>query len=137
MKRLIAAVCFFGLVAPVASAHKPVDGVPVMYGLDGPDFDGCGGWGRVSGLKPDGDNFLAVRAAPSTQSSKIDELPQGHEVWFCDGSDDQQWVGIVYRGKGQKGFECATGPNLEKPKAYPGPCRSGWVHKNYVTLLAG
>lgn len=137
MKRFIVLAGCLGLIAPTASAHGPVDAAPVMYGLDGPDFDGCGGWGKVKGLDPEGDNFLAVRAAPTTQSSKLDELKQGDEVWFCDGSKDQQWVGIVYRGKGQKDFACETGPNLPEPKPYPGPCRSGWVHKDYVVLLAG
>lgn len=137
LKQLIVLASAVALAAPMASAHDAVDARPVMYGLDGPDFDGCGGWGRVKGLNPDGDNFLSVRAAPTTQSSRLDKLKQGHEIWFCDSAKNGEWVGIVYKGEGQDGFECATGPNLDKPRPYPGPCRSGWVHKRYVELLAG
>ena len=136
-KHLILAATAFALIASPIVAHPPIDAQPVKYGLDGPDFDGCGGWGRVTNLNPRGDNYLAVRAAPTTQSSKLDKLKQGHEVWFCDSAKGGEWVGIVYKGKGQGDFDCATGPNLEKAKIYPGPCRSGWVSRQYVVLLAG
>lgn len=137
IKHSLIGLATFALAVPSVSAHKPVDAQPVMYGLDGPDFDGCGGWGKVKGLNPNGDNFLAVRAAPTTQSSKLDELKEGQEIWFCDTAKNGQWVGVVYKGKGQDNFACETGPNLENPKAYPGPCKSGWVHSRYVELIAG
>ncbi len=124
------------MAAPVA-AHGPADAQPVMIGNDGPDMDACGGWGMVQGLNPDGDNFLAVRAAPTTQASKMDELHEGEEVWFCDNSEDQQWVGIVYGASREPGVDCEVGANLPRPVPYLGPCRSGWVSARYVILLAG
>lgn len=135
--RHIALVAIIAMAAPQALAHEPADAVPVMIGHDGPDFDACGGWGRVSGLDPEGDNFLAVRAAPTTQASKMDELHEGEEVWFCDGTADQDWVGIVYGASREPGVDCQVGANLPGPVEYVGPCRSGWVSARYVTLLAG
>ena len=105
--------------------------VPVMYG-GAPGLDACGGLGRVRGLQRGGDNFLSVRAGPGTHHREIDRLRNGRSVWFCDGSGD--WIGIVYGAAGQ---ECNVGSPVARKMPYPGPCRSGWVHKTFVELMAG
>lgn len=68
----------------------------------------------VSGLDPAGDNFLAVRSGPGAQHRKIDELHTGDVVITCDMRGD--WIGIFYKDGHEK---------------------SGWVHGNYLTDLAG
>ncbi|KLE32926.1 hypothetical protein AAW01_02605 [Aurantiacibacter gangjinensis] len=123
------------LVAPGVAAHDPADAQPVMIGLDGPNLDACGGYGEVDPLDPDGDNFLAVRAAPTTRSSIMDRIHTGQGLLFCDVDGD--WVGVVYRGEGQDDWDCGTNINLPEPREYHGPCRHGWVHGDYVTLLIG
>jgi len=107
----------------------------VMTGQDGPEFDACGGWGEVSGLNPDGDNFLSVRSRPEAGSTELDRLGPGAGVTMCETAPG--FIGIVYRGEGQKDLDCAINSGLEAPEPYTGPCRSGWVSDNYVTLLAG
>ena len=125
------------LAASSALAHGPADGRAVMIGQDGADFDACGGYGEITGLNPDGDNFLAVRAGPTTQASKVDELHQSDPVWLCDATADGEWIGIVYGESSGPDRDCQVGENLSKPVAYHGPCRSGWVSSRYVTLIAG
>lgn len=105
--------------------------VPVMYGAE-PGLDACGGLGRVKGLKRGGDNFLSVRAGPGASHREIDRLRNGRSVWFCDGNGD--WIGIVY---GTAGQECKVGSPVARKMPYPGPCRSGWVHRAFVELMAG
>ena len=107
-----------------------------MIGHDGPDFDACGGVGEVTGLNPNGDNFLAVRARPSAVSVKLAELNAGRYVWMCDGDGD--WIGIIFdhaHGNGPGGCEASSPADDLQP--YDGPCQSGWVHKDYITLIAG
>ncbi|EYD71533.1 hypothetical protein Rumeso_04934 [Rubellimicrobium mesophilum DSM 19309] len=87
--------------------------VPVMV-LEGDGQAAVCATSTVSGLDPNGDNFLAVRSGPGTQYPKIDELHAGDVVQTCDGQGN--WVGVYY-------------PDLNG--------RSGWVHGSYLTPLAG
>lgn len=135
--KAVAAIAATALASAPLAAHEPADAQPVMIGHDGLDFDACAGFGVVSGLNPDGDNFLAVRAAPTTQASKMDELREGEEVWFCDGTADQQWIGIVYGSNREPGVDCEVSSPVPNVVPYIGPCRSGWVSARYVTLIAG
>ena len=41
---------------------------PVRYGLNGPELDGCTPYSEIRGLNPRGDNFVSVRAAPTTRA---------------------------------------------------------------------
>lgn len=47
---------------------------PVMVGAV-EDLDACTGLGVVSGLDPEGDAFLAVRAAANANAKMLDKLP--------------------------------------------------------------
>ncbi len=125
----LAAACLIGAYAGGAIAQQRP--VPVMYGHD-PGLDACGGLGLVKGLKSRGDNFLSVRAGPNSGQRELDRLRNGRRVWMCDERGD--WIGIVY-GTGEQ--ECKVGSPIARKMPYPGPCRSGWVHKNFVELLAG
>lgn len=105
---------------------------PVMYGGEA-DLDACGGVGEVSGLKSDGENFLAVRALPSIKGSEEDRLSNGQQVIICE--EDAPWLGIVYDKSGMK--DCGTGSPISEATTYIGPCDTGWVASKYVTLIAG
>ena len=117
---------------PTEAALK-VAARPVRYGIDGPNYDSCGSVGDVTGLKADGDNFLSVRAAPSTSAKELDRLPAGKTVAMCDSTDG--WVGIVYDLTGS--MDCGTGSPIDSEQNYGGPCKSGWVSKKFITLTAG
>jgi Bacterial SH3 domain len=117
--------------AVVFSSHAQAgSAVPVHVG--GLEIDACPTLGVVTGLNPQGDNFLAVRSGPGTDFVKIDELYQGERVLLCD--ERGQWVGIVYT---RDDADCGVaGPQAERT-AYTGPCRSGWVFGSYITVIAG
>ncbi len=108
---------------------------PVRIGFDGPEMDACGGYGEITGLNPDGDNFLTVRAAPSTDADEIDRLTSGTGVSMCETADG--WIGIVYEGSGAAGTGCGVGSPVPNIRDYNGSCRSGWISQRFVELIAG
>jgi hypothetical protein len=118
--------------AVLFSSHAQAgSAVPVQVGgLE--EIDACPGRGVVTGLNPQGDNFLAVRSGPGPDFAKIDELYQGERVLLCD--ERGQWLGIAYT---RDDADCGVaGPQAERT-AYAGPCRSGWVFRSYITVVAG
>jgi hypothetical protein len=128
------ALIALALASPAAA--KTAASKPVIVGKAGDDLDACHSNAIVSGLNPRGDNFLAVRAAPSTRAAKLAELKTGHALWVCDASADAKWLGVVYNGAGEE-FDCEVASPVPQPVAYAGPCRSGWVAARYVTVIAG
>ena len=124
------------LASPLLSQSN--DMRPVVIGLDGPEFDACGALGQVSNLNPRGDNYLSVRARPSTAGRELDRLGPNAEVWLCETSEDGRWHGIVY-GYDADGniWDCQALGLEARPRAYTGPCRSGWVHGDYILVIAG
>lgn len=98
------------ILAATAAMGQQVQ-VPIPKG-DGQAAD-CA-TSTVSGLDPNGDNFLAVRAGPGTQYAILDKLRSGQVVHTCAAQGG--WTGIHYPGPGQ---------------------RSGWVSSRYLTPLAG
>lgn len=115
-----------------------VERVPVRIGTDGPGMDACGGYGVVEGLDPAGDNYLAVRMAPDALAEELDRLAPETGVAMCGGGDlHAGWEGVVYPGEGQSLAECGTGTPVSEPQDYTGPCRSGWVSQEFVSLKAG
>lgn len=99
--------------------------------LGGDDMDACASNGVVVGLKSNGDNFLAVRAGPGTGHARIDQLHNGDAVFLCTG--EGAWYGIVYGG----GRECGVSSPIVPARLYRGPCRSGWVHRDFIEVTAG
>ena len=135
----LAGAAFVALVtAPFAGTAQQSPEVPVMVGdNDVVDLPACG-LGMVSGLNPQGDNFLAVRSGPGTSYAQIDSLNEGDVIFLCDANG--RWVSIVY----QPGYTLESAPSncgatspISPRQAYSGPCRSGWVYDGYVTFLAG
>jgi hypothetical protein len=108
---MVAAVV--GLLFWVGPAVAQTLDVPVPWIEDG-QAAGCGG-SRVTGLDPNGDNFLAVRSGPGVDYPKIDELHTGDSVRTCDVRGN--WIGIYYDIRGRQ--------------------QSGWVFGAYLAEVAG
>jgi len=108
---------------------------PVQIGFDGPRFDACAGYGEVKPLNPAGDNYLAVRAAPSINADEIDRLTSGTGLSMCQQVGD--WIGVVYAPDQEEPVQCGTSSPVSSKREYEGPCKSGWVNENYITLVAG
>lgn len=105
------AVAMSSLALGLSASAQPLD---VPFADKG--GDGQAAWcasSTVTGLDPNGDGFLAVRAGPGTQHRKIDEIHNGDVVSTCDSQGP--WVAIVY------------GPSKRK----------GWVHGRWLKPLAG
>ena len=135
MMAMIAGMTLAG--ATPAPAQQAPD-VPVMVGDDTPiDAASCS-LGQVTGLDPQGDNFLAVRAGPGSGNAQIDALHQDDLVFVCDG--DGRWLGIVYwpgHRQGSSATECGATAPISPRQPYAGPCRTGWVFDGYVAQIAG
>ena len=111
-------------------AHDPPR-IPVVVQSD-PNLDACFGVGVVKGLNPHHEGFLAVRGGPSVRFAPIDKLHNEERVYLCTESGD--WYGIVYTKTSQ---DCNVSTPWLRPAPYKGPCRSGWVYKRWIELLAG
>lgn len=106
--------------------------VPVMIG-GSKEMDACFGNGVVTGLDPKGDNFLSVRSGPGGKPYReVDRLHTNDEVIICD--QRGPWMAVVY---GRNDCWKITMSPLARRQPYPGPCRAGWIHKNYVRVTAG
>jgi hypothetical protein len=131
-KLLLAAVAALALIAP--TQLRAGDKVPVMIPADEEIYDVCGAGATVTGLDPNGDGFLAVKAGPGLNFRRIDKLYNGHRVILCDSKGD--WWGIVYTKKYKDDDACIPhGSRRSFP--YTGPCLSGWVHKRWLGDFAG
>lgn len=85
--------------------------------------------GTISGLRAGG--TLNVRTGPATGHARIDALANGRRVFVCDGTPDEQWLGVVYPAR--SGQDCAVGTARRDATPYSGPCRHGWVNAGWVT----
>lgn len=125
------ALLLSALVEALAAAQSAPAAVPVMVGGMA-DLDACGAVGKVVGLNPKGDNFLAVRSGPGTNFPKLDELREGALVTLC--AEETGWLGIVYS---HDDTDCGVSTPRPERAPYRGPCRSGWVSRRYVSPIAG
>lgn len=118
----------------VALADEP-EKAPFI-GRDGPEMDACGGIASVFGRDSRGREALPVREHPDEYARKKDDLPPRTLVWLCDA--DGEWQGIVYpSGEFQELQDCRVSSPIAEPRAYAGPCKSGWVLANRLQLVAG
>lgn len=125
------------LALPVAA--KPPADRPVMVGGQ-QDIDACPSVAVIVPMREGGDGFVAVRAAPSLKARRLYKLLPGQEVLLCATSADGRWVGIIYPEPlgGPDVSECGVSmPIAGKARAYDGPCRSGWVARRLLTVIAG
>jgi hypothetical protein len=123
LRRVLPAAILIAMAAP-AFAQAP--GVPVpVHGGD--DYPACS-TATIMNLRP-ADPYLSVRAGPSARQRVIARLRNGEAVFACVRRGN--WFGIVFNRPGRD-----TGCNVDGPRraarAYSGPCRSGWVHYDYI-----
>ena len=128
MKKLLCSLLLVagGLATGAAAAGDELD-VPVMMWSDG-DLDTCS-LGAVTGLDPNGDNFLAVRAGPGTGHRMLDKIHTDDEVWIFD--ENNGWFGVAY---GAPNISCSP---IRGNRPYDGPGSTGWVFGKYVKIIAG
>lgn len=122
-------------VAPTnraSSGHTPGDDRPVMVGGD-PDLTACRAFGLVRGLKPGGDGFLALRSGPSANARMIDKLWEMDGVHLCD--EAAGWFGVVVYPPNPM-LDCGVSDVLMPRQPYSGPCKTGWVSKNFIEIVA-
>ena len=132
---IVAFVAFASASIVLAASPRQTE-VPVEMGGHA-ELDVCGTWAEVSGLNPEGDGFLAVRAGPGKQYAIRGRLREGDTFYVCDNSRDGKWFGIVYPRKGQVASDCGVSGQLAQIVVYGGPCGHGWVHVDWVRILAG
>lgn len=125
-------LCFGGALAWLAAsaAAEPPSSTPVG---DIGAGSHCESIGEVRGLKAGGEGFLAVRAGPGSDRALVDKLGNGRRVYLCRG--EGRWVSVLYPDPDSKGLRCgAASADIAK---YRGPCKSGWVHWNWISIIAG
>jgi hypothetical protein len=120
-------ILFVLLVMVIGQAFAGEPEVPVMMRAQ-EDLDTCA-LGRVVGLNPAGDNFLAVRAGPGKGFAMLDELHSDDQVWMFEERDG--WIGIVY---GSDAVECSP---ISADAPYDGSGATGWVWGRYIEVIAG
>ncbi len=125
-------------------AAQPVRITPPI--MDGKALFSGGSIARIVGLHKGGDGFVSVRAAPSTKAAELDRLTASRLVIALGPATDWSratFIGVVYPAAAADGVslfaacdfsETPIGPPFDRP--YAGPCRSGWVHKRFVEVLA-
>lgn len=126
----------FAIILLISSFRIAADNVatPVMVGGND-NLDACPSLAVVSGLKPEGDRFLAVRSEANAKSALIDKLQEGQKVFICNTSTDANWFGVVYSHGNVD--DCGVSSPVNPAKAYKGKCKSGWVNARWIKLLAG
>ena len=92
------------------------------------DFDTCS-LGQVTGLKVNGDGFLAVRSGPSSKFQKIDELYNGNKVWLFE--ERKGWYGVIY---GVDELSCSP---IKKSRPLRKKGKKGWIYGKFVKVIAG
>ncbi len=83
------------------------------------------------------DGFLAVRSGPSQRERELARLRNGDDVFACVRRGN--WFGIVFE-QPNRGLDCDAFGNdretvllpVRPTRPYSGPCRSGWVHYDYI-----
>jgi hypothetical protein len=134
----IAALSFQLVISSALEAQPTAGKRMVVIGRDGGEADACGGLAKVTGLKAEGDGFLAVRAAPSVKVRILDNLSMRQLVFVCEKSDDKQWLGVVYRkGDFDDVSDCLVSSPADAPRPHKGPCASGWVSGRFLEFVAG
>ncbi|MBO9465571.1 hypothetical protein J7443_10060 [Tropicibacter sp. R15_0] len=92
----------------------------------------------VEGLNTERDGFLSVRSGPGASFRQIDQLHNGDFVITFDIRGD--WAGVYY-GRGheliENGNEIGCGYVGEGQRPVPYPGKKGWVHRNWLVLVAG
>lgn len=100
MRKILGVIFLLLLINSVANAADNAGTLVIVGGDEG--LDACTGLGVVSGLKPGGDGFLAVRSGADGNYKLLDKLPEGQEVHICSSASDGKWLGVVYSRKRER-----------------------------------
>ena len=123
-----------GAASPVLAQDGVV--VPVI-GREGPGSDGCIAIGRILAFATSASAIEPVRAAPSAQARRVDQLPARTLVWLCEDDSSGDFQGIVYpSGAHQQLGDCRVSSPIATPRPYDGPCRHGWVAARSIVLVS-
>ena len=120
---------------PPTTASMPVMSMPVMVGGQ-VELDACTSIGRSNGA-------VIVRVAPRPTARATDTLAQAHLIWICAQRGESNWYGIVYgpiaQSRSATGLppSCGVDAPVATSRAYRGPCKSGWVPRASLTMIAG
>ncbi len=104
----------------------------VLVGGDS-ELDACGTRIQVMGLKPVKGNFLALREGPGVKYPIVAKLANGTDLWLCD-DKMAKWVAVVVV---EEDMDCGLSTPIADRTPYSGLCLSGWVHRDYLELIAG
>lgn len=75
---------------------------------------------------------LLVRAGSGHRFESIDRLSTGERVYTC--SNRGEWIGVAYSTPNVRcGGPGPVGLDIRRTKS----CRSGWVHRDWIEVLAG
>lgn len=114
-------------IALALPAFAQAPRVPVPVGVGGDGYAACS-TATIMNLAP-ADPFLSVRAGPSARERALARLRNGDPVFACVRRGN--WFGIVFAPPGRR-TECEVDGPRPAARAYAGPCRSGWVHYDYI-----
>jgi hypothetical protein len=109
--------------------------VAVRVGELGPNFEACAAAGSTRHLAAP--ETLPVRASPFDNAAQTGAVAAGGRFFICTRSLDQKWFGIVYDPGGALAPRCGVSDPVASPRAYAGPCASGWVSTPFVKMIAG
>jgi DNA-binding beta-propeller fold protein YncE len=129
---LVVATSLSLICAAPALAQEPGRLPATPIAIEAGDMDACPSNAVVQGLDPAGDGFLSVRSSPGSKNPELDRLHEGDPVFVCTERGD--WLGVVYTRAGR---ECGVTSPWSASQVYTGPCRSGWVHRNWISITAG
>ncbi|MGE3682602.1 MAG: hypothetical protein AB7G93_12825 [Bdellovibrionales bacterium] len=97
----------------------------VQYGGTA-ELDACGGSGIIL------TTTTLFRIKGSDTYWTFDKANVNQMAALCDEEDG--YYGVVFS---ERGNECGTGTPVSERKDYDGPCKSGWIKKEFFELLAG
>ena len=124
LRRFWPAAILAGAAMP-SFAQAPRVPVPIVGDVDYPACSTA----TIMNLRP-ADPLLSVRAGPSARERVIARLRNGEAVFACVRRGN--WFGIVFEHPDRR---TGCGVDRSQPRterAYSGPCRSGWVHYDYI-----
>lgn len=119
------------LLAAAARAEPPASTPVGDLSHDGA-VGACEPIAHVRGLKAGGDGFLAVRAGPGAGYALLDRLGNGRHLRLCHSQG--RWVSVLYAPPDAPADCPADSPDIRR---YRGPCKAGWVHWDWVYIIAG
>ena len=124
IRNALLSISALAAAAPAAQAQQPRVPVHVQASLS---YYGCSN-ATIMGLEGP-DASLALRAGPSMRERVLARLTADRTVYACGRSGN--WFAIVVEAPGQRtGCDVLRHWRLTGP--YRGPCRSGWVHYDYL-----